>query len=335
MQNEDSHIDDLMLDFFSGSISEKDRQYLFQLLLSNETYQSRFDSMIKLRAVSFIPYIESQKQDNYQALMRKIKSKPNKQPNRWLRSFLRVAAIVIFVISLSVASFYVYHDITALGNKDICYETIVPAGSQTKVILPDSSVVWLNSESTLKYYQNFGHKRRDVYLIGEGYFEVQKNMKKPFFVHTDYIDVKVLGTVFNVRAYKGDNTTEISLIQGFVDVLLTNSHQSTSFSLKVNERLIYNKQTQIISKYATEASKSALWTIGKLSFVDATIDQIAKDLERKFNVKIRIDSEQIKQEHFSGSLNLNNSLKEILTYLDVDKKFVFVQAGDTIHIRTN
>jgi len=330
---ENKNFEDLMTDYFSGSISGLDQQRLSDLLKSNEEYKASFDEMIKLRAVSFVPIIEAEKKANYQLLMEKINEKPSFNRSRsWMTQLGRIAAIIVFAVSISVSSYYVYRDISSPDDSLICYETIVPIGSQTKVILPDSTVVWLNSGSSLKYYQSFDKKERDVKLVGEGYFEVKKDQNKPFIVQTTWLDVKVLGTTFNVSSYEEDPDVEVNLIEGRVDVTLPQLKNIGSKTMLPNDKLVFNKLTKKISTSQTEANKSALWTRGKLCFVDATIEQITKDLERKYDVKIQIASENIKQEIFSGSLNLNLSLKENLSYIDVDKKFVVNQVGDTIRI---
>ena len=122
----------------------------------------------------------------------------------------------------------------------------VPLGSQTKVILPDSSVVCLNSGSVLKYDPAFLRKKsREVYLIGEGYFEVQKNPEKPFIVHADDINVKVLGTVFNVRSYPEDSEIEVSLIKGKVNVFSA-SETRDNVILASDEQLTYDKRSCLL-----------------------------------------------------------------------------------------
>lgn len=111
-------------------------------------------------------------------------------------TFSKVAAIALLIFTTSIAGYYIYNDVAESNQEMALCQMEVPLGSQTKVILPDSSVVCLNSGSVLKYDPAFLRKKsREVYLIGEGYFEVQKNPEKPFIVHADDINVKVLGTV--------------------------------------------------------------------------------------------------------------------------------------------
>lgn len=334
MQSEDKEFEDLMIDYLSGEISEINQQRLSDFIKSNNDFNLRFYEMLKLRAISFVPLLEAQKQLNYQRLKEQINDTPTiNKSSYWISGFRDIAAIIILVVSVSVSSFYIYKDVTSPADTAFCYETLSPIGSQTKIILPDSTVVWLNSGSSLKYNQAFGKRDREVALSGEGYFVVKKDKSKPFLVLTVELDVKVMGTVFNVRAYNEDEDVEVNLIEGVVNVSFPEIKNAGSLTMKPNEKLVFNKQSKHMETYQTDAYRSTLWTSGKLCFVDATIDQISKDLERKYEVKIQIENKQIKKELFSGSLNLNLSLKEILSYIDVDKKFKISQVGDTIKIR--
>ncbi len=93
-------------------------------------------------------------------------------------------------------------------------------GSKTNLVLPDGTKVWVNADSRLSYGKNFGNQLREVYLEGEAYFDVAEDKRKPFIVHTNNIDVKVLGTAFNVRAYGNEVNTQTTLLRGSVEVML-------------------------------------------------------------------------------------------------------------------
>lgn len=333
MTSEDKNFDYLIIDYLTGEISEENQQLLSNLIKSNNDFKVQFDEILKLRAITLIPVIEAEKQANYKKLIEKINDTPTINLSRsWMGSFRHIAAIFILAVSVSVAFFYMYIDIMSPADTAFCYETFSPIGSQTKIILPDNTIVWLNSGSSLKYNQSYGKKDREVTLIGEGYFEVMKEKSKPFIVHADSLNVTVLGTVFNIRSYNEDENVTVNLIKGSVNVTLSKVESVGSQTMKPNEKLVFNKQTKKIELTETNASRSALWTNGKLCFVDATIEQISKDLERKYDVKIQINNEKLKKEIFSGSINLNLSLKEVLSYIDVDKKFNINQTRDTIYI---
>lgn len=333
MASEDKKFEELLIDFLSGDISSENQQQLSDLLNSNNELKVRFDEMLKLHAISMVPAIESGKQANYATLIGRIKSTPttNRSDSRF-SSVRNIAASFVFIISLSLALIYGYRDLTTPSDTAFSYETFSPKGSQTKIILPDSTIVWLNSASTLKYNRAYGKKNREVTLVGEGYFEVTSLAKRPFVVHTGGLSVNVLGTVFNVRAYNEDDNVTVNLMKGSVNLKIPGSGNDQLHTMKPNDQLVFNKLTRKIELSQTDASRSALWTTGRLSFVDATFDQISRDLERKYDVTIQIADNTIKSEVFSGSIDMNLSLKEVLTYIDVDKKFAIHQQGDTLLI---
>jgi len=138
-------------------------------------------------------------------------------------------------------------------------EVTTKKGNRTKIQLPDGSNVWLNAGSKINYSKNFEGKERVVFLNGEAFFvvflngeaffDVVKNPQKPFIIHTSKIDIKVLGTQFNVKAYEEDNTTETSLIRGSVEIFLKND-PGKKFLLRPNEKLVLNNDKTIRNEIA-------------------------------------------------------------------------------------
>jgi len=332
MQDKKNQFEYLINNYLSGNISEDEERALLDILNSDPKYKVLYSEMVKTRAISFIPALEKEKKSHYKNFIHSLNSgfTLNVASNLF-RTFLKTAAIIVFVLSTSISSYLIFTN--NIGNNKLANcETVVPLGSQAKIILPDGTVAWLNSGSTLKYNNLYGKKNREVLLTGEGYFEVTKDKSKPFLVYTNNIEIKVLGTVFNVRSYLDDPTVEVNLLEGKVDVTTLNNGSSKKLSLIPNEKIIYTKNTGTMFSYKTDASKSAQWTIGKLCFVDASLEDIAKDLERRYDVKIKLETANVKNEIFSGSLNLNQPLNEILDYLDVDKKFSRTYNGKIIII---
>ena len=332
MLDKTKQFEKLMMQYLSETISDNDARVLADILNSDPNYKTRYNEMVKTRAISLIPVIEAHKTSNYKQFIQLLNSgfTLNSQPE-FLKYFIRIAAIIIFVFSTSVSTYYIYTEFNSQNNM-MSYETIVPHGSQSKIVLPDGTIAWLNSGSILKYNTNYGIKNRTVYLTGEGYFEVQRNPKKPFYVNANDIKVKVLGTVFNVRAYNDEATVEVNLIDGKVNISSTENKASQVLSLKPNEKMVYNKQNKSIQVYKVDAARSATWTTGKLCFVDASLEDISKGLERKYDVQISIQTQKIKNELFSGSLDLNQPIEKVLEYIDVDKKYDRTYNGKTVFI---
>lgn len=329
MQDKDKLFENLMSAYLSGSITDEDKVILFALVEESDVYRKQFDKMVKLYAILHVPALEAQKEAKYVHLKERLHLSSGKTTGRrWFIYARNIAAVILLMVTVSLGSIFTYNKLD--NSADLLYnETTVPLGSQTKVLLPDGSTVVLNSGSVLKYPLSYGKKERNVYLAGEGYFEVAKNKEKVFQVYAGDMKVKVTGTVFNLRAYPEDHSTEVSLIDGGVDVSANNKY----IRLKPDEKAIYNRETGLLYSEGTESYKSALWTTGRLSFVNASFAEILKDIERKYNVKIHVESNKVENEYFSGSINLEMSLQEVFNFIDVDKKYRFEVSGNTILLK--
>jgi ferric-dicitrate binding protein FerR (iron transport regulator) len=238
---------------------------------------------------------------------------------------LATSAIIIFI-----TGFYIYHSVSApsAGVKPVPVlasksEVSTRHGSKTKLVLPDSTQVWLNSGSNLTYDKNYGNDIREVTLTGEAFFDVVKNTSKPFIIHAGSIDVKVLGTQFNVKSYPADKTTETSLVNGSVEVVVRNRPEE-KYVLKPNEKLVVlNNNTaieQIKKKEAVVKAKDPLvaiknlsyysgdgaametaWTNNRLLFEDEKFEDVAKKLERWYDVEVQFSNSNLKGIDLKGS----------------------------------
>lgn len=326
--------EDLMLDYLAGRLSEDKEEKLLHFLKSDVFYRQRYEEMARLRAKSFVGQFEKDKWSNYDALSAKLGLKKDKEKIRiplW-RTLSRVAAVVLLVLTTSIAAFYIYRDVAEGPRTGALCQMEVPLGSQTKLILPDGTTVYLNSGSVLKYDPAFiQEKNREVYLVGEGYFEVKKNPDKPFIVHTNELKVKVLGTVFNVRSYPEDSSIEVSLLEGKVNVF-SKSETQGNVILTPDEQLTYDKKSGKMYHCHADVQQASQWTTGRLSFVNASVPTIMKDIERKYDVRIVIQSKYMDKEVFSGSISPKLTVEEILNYIDVDNKYSWSRNGNIITI---
>lgn len=325
MQEKDTLFENRLNDYIAGTITDEEKAELFSLVRSSELYRLQYNKAAKLHALLHVPALEAGKNINYQHLSGQIFGVPEKKNSFTLWIRFAAAAVVLMALASSV-SIFTYKRVT---STEILCEAIVPLGSQTQIMLPDSSVVVLNSGSVLKYPSSFGGKERNVYLTGEGYFKVAKNKAKTFQVYAGDAKVQVTGTVFNVRSYPEDRQLQVDLIEGGVNVLVGDKF----ISLKPDEKAIYNRETGKLEHITCDAYKSTLWTTGKLAFVNTSFKDILKEIERKYNVKIRIMSPQAEKEYFTGTINEGMPLQEVFNFIDVDKKYSFENSGSTIILR--
>jgi len=206
-------------------------------------------------------------------------------------------------------------------------------GSKSKIQLPDGTQVWLNADSRIAYNENFQGNLREVSLQGEAYFDVVRDEKRPFVIHTQAIDIKVLGTAFNVRSYENEKNTETSLIRGSIEVTLIKSQDKKKIILKPNEKLIVNNNQELLETSNrhnepvmtlgklnyNKMDKSAVevfWVKNKLAFDQETLENIALKIERWYDVKVEIRDNELKNELYTGFFE-DKSLQEVMEALKI------------------
>lgn len=196
-------------------------------------------------------------------------------------------------------------------------QLIIPYGNQSKLTLSDNTIVWLNAGSRLVYPTTFNGKTREVLLFGEAYFEVAKNAGKPFIVKTSDIQIKVLGTQFNVSAYAEDKVIQTVLKEGSVEISENGANLfSGRIVLKPNQMASFSKTTNETALADVDASYYTLWTKGLLSFDDVDFDKILKKVERFYNISVDFSEPALRAIRISGKLDLKGNRDEVLEYLE-------------------
>ncbi len=223
----------------------------------------------------------------------------------------KYAAIILFpvCIALGIGYYFVDNRMSLADNKDMVVN--VAKGQMANLQLPDGTKVWLNSNSRIKYDKNYNKDNRIIALEGEAYFIVSKDKKRPFIVKTNAVSIRAVGTAFNVKAYNDENIITTTLIEGKVNVF---DNKIVSHLLP-NQRITFNKTDHSFNKTTVPDAKVAgLWKENQLVFQAEPLEDIAKALERIYNVHVMFDSEQIKQIRFSGTIK-KNRLESVLQYI--------------------
>jgi ferric-dicitrate binding protein FerR (iron transport regulator) len=200
------------------------------------------------------------------------------------------------------------------------------------MVLPDNSIVYLNAGSQLKYSVEGLKGKREVFLDGEAWFEVTKNEKKPFVVHTPYYDVNVLGTQFNVKAYKSDAEIATTLEQGSVQITSSdNLKLAQTAILQPGEQLVYNTQNRTINVKDVETRMFTAWKENKLIFINMNLKDLFVVLERKYGVDIQVTNNLILNYHYDGTIK-NETILEVLDLLKETLPIKYKIEGQTILI---
>jgi ferric-dicitrate binding protein FerR (iron transport regulator) len=277
---------------------------------------------------------------------------------RRIRSLVAVTAVAASVALVVLLAYNVFQ-----GNGSSVKEAASPApgnfvstknGSKSKLQLPDGTQVWLNSGSNISYDNDFGGATRQVQLTGEAFFDVVKDNARPFIIHTATVDIKVLGTAFNVRSYPEEKVTETSLIRGAVEVTLKANADKRIF-LKPNEKLIVSNDSTLVKSDSIQVAdvrkkpaamtltqvhhlnkdtvaSEVLWTKNKLVFDGETLSEVALKLERWYGVKVIIQGDELKNIEYTGVFDDDN-LTEVLYALQLSGNFKYVVRRNEVIIR--
>ncbi|MBD1366808.1 FecR family protein [Mucilaginibacter sp. ZT4R22] len=266
------------------------------------------------------------------------------------------AAIVLVAAGLYLLNIFVFSandspEISTAGWQ----QKVTAKGAKSILTLSDGTRITLNSQSTLKYPANFSGDTREVTLSGEAYFDVKKDKEHPFIIHTDKMNVRVLGTTFNVRSYPRDTVSETTLINGAIEVTLKD-RPADRIILKPNEKLIVKNDNAGDSKKLPDAVNAGgtpgaqyvlttlnyiggkdssvsetSWIHNRFSFENDSFAVLAEKMERWYGVDIQFKNNKARQYNFSGVFE-NDTIEQALNALRDIEKFDYKISGSTIYI---
>ena len=259
------------------------------------------------------------------------------------RNFLFILALALLSIPIYLYTIDSEKKVIVANKpeKQFNSEVSTKNGSRTRIVLPDGSVVFLNAGSKLNYDKNFGNPLREVKLTGEGFFDVVPNPDKPFKIYTESVEIKVLGTAFNVKSYPGDKTTETSLIRGTVQVVV-NNRPNERFILKPNEKLVVQNEPKMVDPVQTLPARrepvvairnlsylrgvatavETQWTENRLSFQDETFAEISAKMMRWYDVSFEFRNHNREATRFTGSFK-DETLQQALEAMKYSSAFRF------------
>lgn len=282
---------------------------------------------------------EEKTQRSYEKILMNINSRSEERSRNkisWRKGRMypaKVAAVVlIFLVSFIAVYWLRQHSMTEDLKAEQSIQIIKrtnPSAIKSKIILPDGSTAWLNSESELTYPERFSEVR-EVTLKGEAYFNVTKNTARPFVVKTDLSKIKVLGTRFNVNAYHEKKERDlISLVEGKVAVSMIKN--DTSSLLLPGEQIEVDRDSGISRSMGFDSLEITGWTQGWLVFKDANQEEIIDKLSRWYGVNFILLNEPAKEWHVNGYFQ-NQTLEMVLDRLSFSKDFRYVINDKTVKI---
>ena len=360
MKTQEKDMAGLFSGFLSGTLTSKEKSDLYNYMVDNSHKEEIF---LWLHEQWGKELLQADIEIASEALLERIKADIGKgKRNHRINTFLRYAAIFIIGFGLSwvvqkntnkIAGVRLVAEVSQQYN-----EVLVPYGSKTKVVLPDNSTVWLNSGARLKYPVNFDGDQRIVNLQGEGFFDVTKDSDHPFLVNSNGLNIKVLGTKFNLMANADDPFIETTLVEGALEILgvkdagkrnnvVLQPGQKLTLRKENNQYIVNNIQeagltipeetikpvkierTDLIKKANVELATA--WTENKMVFARERFGEVKVKLERWYGVTIEVKDPDILDYRFTGTFEkqtfeqaMNALSKAASCKFKIDKNHVII-----------
>lgn len=341
----------IIVRFLLNEASEEDLQLLEDWISSDPEHHSYFEQIRDIwNSIELENELDEKKvQADLKSVLDRIEAKTednktSKSKTRILSSNWLYRAAAVFILGFA-ASWFVFQGPISNEKGETVYNDIeTPKGSSTIINLPDGSKIWLNAGSKLRYPQNFAKNKRSVFLEGEAFFDVAKDKNRQFLVKTSELTVKVFGTKFNVKSYPDENAVETTLVEGSISIR-KNAMNGEAFGKEIkmepNQRIVLYKaqekstptesqarkienvperKAKLVLSKRIDTNRFTSWKDGQLIIKSEPMIKLAVTLERKYNVKIHFEDEEIKHFKFTGTIN-NETIEQMMEAIKLASSF--------------
>lgn len=301
--------------YFGGELDEHEKRAFLRQVKSDKALRSAYISyQNELALFSFSNAVVNEK-DSRRHYSQFIEKNKRKRIYMLVIKSMKYAAVFILLV-FSVYSFYFnfYSSQTPVTETSL----YVPASQRIQLTLQDGTEVWLNAQTRLTYPTHFSEKERRVTVEGEAFFKVAKDDNKPFIVTSNDIDIRVLGTEFNIYSYPEESASRVSLIEGSLQIKLLDSG-TEKVILKPNEEVCIQNNQMLISPI--QDADYFLWRDGIYSFTDEKLGEIFKKLELYYDIEINVKKPSILEWKYTVKFRQRDGIDEILRLLQRIHKF--------------
>ena len=318
--------------YLSGNSSEKEQKALLDWI-RHDNHMSEFQSIKKewKNQILHEP-IPSDYQQSWNNLQNNIFGRMQSNLHRTQRTLRFFSYAALLVLLIAIPSIVYLFSQTSTDNL-LTYTTIsADLGQISKVLLPDSSVIWINSGSRIRYNNEFSTTNRNIELMGEAYFKVHKNKELPMLVNSSDLLVKVVGTEFCITAFPEENSTMVILESGKIE-LTSPTDSNFRQEMSPGEMLSYNKENKEFSITSVNTELYTSWKDGLINIYNLPLSELIVKLERRFNQKFMIDK-AIKDIPYTFTIK-NENLNTILSLMEKITPVDVVQHDHVIELKYN
>ena len=307
---------DLLSKYLAGECSQQEKQKLFEALDENPEINREAIDMQNLSAlINMNTNDQADTDKHYQQFLRKRRQQT---VVLYLKESISYAAVALLAVVFSYLMFN-----TTTDKPDMLYQAFsTPAGQRACVQLADGTEIWLNANSQLRYPDQFNTDLRMVELEGEAYFKVKSNPEKPFVVKTSKMDVRVLGTTFNVSAYPNDSCFTTSLLEGRVEVSLSDLPNQWH-ELAPNQQIAITDGQFKISSF--NDTNFLAWKEGVFVFDDMLLPDIIKRLESFYAIRIENQNNTLTNYRYTGKFRQSDGVESIIRKLQIVYPFQYTK----------
>ena len=321
-----------IIKYIEGKSTLSEKKKVLEWIRESESNQNKFNLLKAKYIGQALKKIKNNDNEiHYRNFSKKIKNR-----KRYVLSWVGVA-----VLFLSVLLFWNYQKInnsSYVNSKELIkdkeeekdlFNVITSNSNEQEVILPDGSIISLNIDSKLIYPKKFKDTIREVTLIGEAFFDIKRNVNKPFIVNANELKIRVLGTSFNVKSYEKDSKIETTLVTGKVELI---KDKDTPIVLTPSQKAVFNKTEKKMKIEEVNSSDVIAWREGKLIFNKTSLKDVIKDLERKYQVQFVVSSESLLEYEYTGTFD-NLKIKEVLDLLSISSPIKYSIKNEKIILK--
>jgi ferric-dicitrate binding protein FerR (iron transport regulator) len=289
--------------YLEGNVSQEEREEVVRWIAAKEENRQKFLSLRR----------------TYDAILMSDWKIPAKKSVGLVYDLLKIAAVFLIF-------FGCYHLLFPEKQDHFVVQTIrVPQGQRAELTLADGTDVWLNANSVLSFPDGLSGRERKVQLNGEGYFKVAHDASRKFIIQTEQYEVNVLGTEFNVKAYRQDHQFETSLIEGSVEIF--SKQTGEKMQLTPNQR-VYSENGRLALSILPDYD-SFLWKEGIMTFEHESIKDILDKLQLYYDVRIDVQNKEIPAVSFSGKFRTKDGVEHALKVLQLHLPFKYVKDNES------
>lgn len=311
------HIEELLPRFCEGLTTEEESLLVEEWIAEDEENLKLVNQMHTLLIA--VDAIEIAKHTDLDSVLNKVKRRIRVQAVSKWEWTQRIAAVLS--IPLLLGCLWLYWDRDDAKQAIQMIEVRTNPGMTTSIVLPDSTLVCLNSESLLRYPSCFSDVTRTVELEGEAFFDVTPDKEKRFIVNTGHqSSIEVYGTSFNVEAYEKENKISTTLIEGSIGFIYKDkSGKAKKIGLKPHQKLVYELSSFKTQLYTTSGETETSWKDGKIILNNTSMDEVLRMLSKRFNVEFVISNKNLKDYAFTGTFT-QQRLERILEYFEISSQ---------------